>query len=81
MGNLWTAPLIFDAELQSLQKGRNCLEHRSRIVTERDCDGAEALELVLPRLAVLTMIGGEEQELQVGVPVDDGPVWARRDVM
>lgn len=81
LSNLWTAPLIFDAELQSLQKARNCLEHRSGIVTERDCDGAEALELVLPRLAILTLIGGEEREIQVGVPVDGGLVWARRDVM
>jgi len=81
LGNLWTAPLIFDAELQSLQKARNCLEHRSGIVEARDCDGGEALELVLPRLAILTMIGGEEREIQVGVPVDGGPVWARRDVM
>jgi len=57
-------PLAFEAECQSLQKVRNCLEHRAGMVGPEDTKGADALRLVLPILKVYVMHNGEEVELQ-----------------
>ena len=45
------SPLIFTAEMLSLQKVRNCLEHRGGIVGDKDLDASGKLKLVLPRWA------------------------------
>lgn len=46
-------PLTFDAEFLSLQKVRNCLEHRGGRVTEQDIDPETgALALHFPRLKI-----------------------------
>lgn len=63
--------MAFDAEFQSLQKVRNCLEHRGGRVGPKDVDPATGtLTLTFPRLKMFYMRGEEEVELQVGEVID-----------
>lgn len=80
LGALLTGPLTFEAELTSLQRLRNCLEHRSGVVGERDTGGAREMVLTLPRLAIMHRIDGEVREVQPGVPLAEGQnqLWAQR---
>ncbi|TIN06285.1 hypothetical protein [Mesorhizobium sp.] len=56
--------LDFFEEYRSLQRARNCLEHRNGVVGHIDCDeGAGALSLKLPRLKCSTVSDGEEIEV------------------
>jgi hypothetical protein len=72
-------PLAFEAECLSLQKVRNCLEHRAGIVTIEDTKGDEALRLVLPVLKVFIMRDGAEVELQHDLG-EDHHVYAGQEV-
>lgn len=66
-----TQPLSFDAEFLSLQKARNCLEHRGGRVTEREIDPATGvMTLNFPRLRIFYMRGEEAVELAPGVIID-----------
>lgn len=66
-----SAPLSFDAEFLSLQKTRNCLEHRGGRVGARDVDPTTgALLLTFPRLKTFYMRGVEEVELVPGEAID-----------
>ena len=66
-----TEPLAFDAEFLSLQKARNCLEHRGGIVTEREVDPATGLmAMSFPRLKWYFLRGEEEVELAPGIVID-----------
>jgi hypothetical protein len=56
-------PLEFAAAYQSLQKARNCLEHRNGIVGKPDVGSAGAMELNFPRIKLFYERHGEEVEL------------------
>ena len=66
-----TEPMAFDEEFASLQKARNCLEHRGGRVAERDVDLAtNTLTLTFPRLRMFYKRGDEEIELAPGEVID-----------
>lgn len=66
-----TEPMAFDAEFLSLQKARNCLEHRGGRVGTRDVDAATGtLTLSFPRLRTFYRRGHEEVELAPGEVID-----------
>lgn len=68
-----TAPLSFDAEFLSMQKARNCLEHRGGVVGSLDLDtGGSIMTLTFPRLKTFYLRGLVEIELQPGMAVDAG---------
>jgi hypothetical protein len=68
-----TAPLQFTDEFLSLQKARNCLEHRNGIVAPADANHeGRALRLVLPRLELFVRTGGTDVELRPGLVVEGG---------
>lgn len=72
-----TAPMAFDAEFLTLQKTRNCLEHRGGIVGAQDIDDdGNALTLSFPRLKLYYMRAGEEIEIAPGDVIDtqDQPI-------
>lgn len=64
-------PMAFEAEFQSLQKVRNCLEHRGGRVGPKDVDpDTGKLALTFPRLKAFYLRGEEEVELVVGEAID-----------
>jgi len=68
-----TSPIEFKSEFRSIQRVRNCLEHRGGIVRKEDLDkGGPALSLTFPRWKLFYMRGSEEIELAQGERVDDG---------
>ena len=52
VGSRLQTPLNFAAEYASLQKVRNCLEHRAGVVSERDLDADGKLRLVFPTFVI-----------------------------
>jgi hypothetical protein len=68
------SPLDFEREVLSMQKVRNCLEHRRGIVRNEDIDASGALTLSFPRMKLFYMRGSEEIEVKRDEPVnaDDG---------
>lgn len=80
LGGLLKGPLMFEAELTSLQRLRNCLEHRAGIVGERDATNDGQMVLALPRLAIMHRVGGEPREVRPNVPLADGEneLWVQR---
>ncbi|WP_157877182.1 hypothetical protein [Cupriavidus taiwanensis] len=73
-----TEALVFAAEFHSLQKVRNCLEHRGGTVGAQDADADGVLILSMPRIKLSYMRGTEEIELEPGCTVDPGD--ERKDV-
>lgn len=66
-----TEPMAFDAEFLSLQKARNCLEHRGGLVGPRDVDAATGtMTLSFPRLRTFYRRDDEEIELAPGEVID-----------
>lgn len=65
-------PLRFGEEYLSMQKARNCLEHRGGIVGTGDVDATGVLQLIIPKMKLFYMHGQEEVELAPGHVVDDG---------
>jgi len=66
-------PMAFEAEFLSIQKVRNCLEHRAGVVGTQDLDeGDTALSLNFPRRKVFYLRGGEEIEIAPNEPVNAG---------
>lgn len=64
-------PVAFEAEILSLQRARNCLEHRGGIVGPRDLDPAtKTLLLQFPRLRMFYLRGSEEVEISLNEPID-----------
>jgi hypothetical protein len=62
-----TSKLHFEQEFLSLQKARNCLEHRNGVVGERDIDkDTRDLILALPWIKIFHMKDGVETELAIG---------------
>jgi hypothetical protein len=67
-----TSPLTFEGEIASLQKVRNCLEHRAGVVGAADVDDAQLLTLHLPRIKAFIWRNNEEIELEAGMQVEAG---------
>jgi hypothetical protein len=68
-----TVRLGFEREFLSMQKVRNCLEHRHGAVQSDDVEGNNsALTLSFPRMKFFYFRGAEEIELVRGERVDDG---------
>jgi hypothetical protein len=68
-----TEPLAFEGQFLSMQKVRNCLEHRAGIVGARDVDeGGSALTLSFPRLRIFYRRGDEDIDVVPGQTVDTG---------
>jgi hypothetical protein len=65
-----SAPMAFDSEFLSLQKVRNCLEHRGGRVGPRDVDDSGSLTLSFPRMRVFYLRGDTEVEMAIGEAVD-----------
>lgn len=65
-----TEPMAFDAEFLSLQKARNCLEHRGGRVGARDVDTTGSMTLSFPRLRVFYSRGDTEIEIAPGAAID-----------
>lgn len=66
-----TEPMAFEPEFRTLQKVRNCLEHRGGIVGPNDVDvGADALTLSFPRLKMFYLRGEDEIEIVPGEAID-----------
>ncbi|WP_143761356.1 hypothetical protein [Sphingobium chlorophenolicum] len=65
-----TEPLAFEAEFLSLQKVRNCLEHRGGCVGVRDIDASGSLTLSFPRLRIFYRRGDTEVEVAPGEVID-----------
>jgi hypothetical protein len=63
-------PLPFVEAYQSLQRARNCLEHRNGIVGDIDAPAGGLMILSFPRLKTFYMREGEEIELEPGHTVD-----------
>jgi hypothetical protein len=65
------SPMEFDREVLSIQRVRNCLEHRDGKVGAQDLDpGERTLTLNFPRFKFFYMRKGEEIELAPDEPVD-----------
>lgn len=63
-----TGELSMKEEMKSLQRVRNCLVHRNRIVGPSDCDsGTEVLTARLPYLQFTADLDGESKELAAGM--------------
>lgn len=60
------SPLKFTDEFLSLQKVRNCLEHRAGVVSERDIGPDGWLRLVLPAFAMFAEEDGHDVEIYPG---------------
>ncbi|WP_336810845.1 hypothetical protein [Bosea sp. MMO-172] len=80
-------PLIYGAEVQSLQSARNCLEHRNGIVGQGDVDPiTQALTISFPRMKVFYERDGQELEIMPNAVVDAGEekaevqIYMRRDI-
>jgi hypothetical protein len=66
-----TLPLSFDSEFLSLNRARNCLEHRRGIVSEKDVDdGSTTMTLTYPAIKTYYIRNGEEISLAIGEVID-----------
>lgn len=67
-------PLAYSDEILSLNRVRNCLEHRRGLVGPDDLDsGKDQLSLQFPRLRVFYIHRGQEVELAIGQQLPDDP--------
>jgi hypothetical protein len=78
-----TTPLQFIDEYLSLQKVRNCIEHRAGVVGIKDTNGGPTLKLILPSLDVVLVEAGRETLLegQPGRLKADTQIFVRRGTM
>jgi hypothetical protein len=68
-----SAKLHWEQQFMSLQKVRNCLEHRNGVVSaDKDAAGSNALSLSIPRLQLVVKQGDTETELRPGLVVEKG---------
>ena len=63
-------PLNFSDAFNSLQKARNCFEHRAGIVGKKDISSDGLMKLHFPTLKTFYLRGGEEVELKAGQILD-----------
>jgi hypothetical protein len=74
----------FHEELNSIQKLRNCLEHRNGFVAERDIDEAGELRLTFPVWILTVRHNGNDEEHELDQPIfvpEGGQVLVRRTSM
>lgn len=64
------SPLEFSDSFLSLQRARNCFEHRNGIVGRIDVDHDDVMRLNFPAVKVFYMRGGEEIEVEAGHVID-----------
>jgi hypothetical protein len=77
-----TSPLHFEREFLSLQKVRNCLEHRNGVVSEIDVDeDTKTLRLALPCIKIFVMQEGAEEELKIGHYVEANTMIGLKNVI
>jgi hypothetical protein len=63
-------PISFQEEILTLQKLRNCLEHRGGVVGSKDVNpGSQKLELKFPRLRMFVREGDQEIDLKPGMQI------------
>lgn len=73
-------PLHFSDSYISLQKARNCLEHRHGIVGKADLNAAKSLEIRIPYLKTFFVRDGEEIPLLPGTYIEaQTTIFARMD--
>ncbi|HEV2553232.1 MAG TPA: hypothetical protein VGV17_05690 [Bosea sp. (in: a-proteobacteria)] len=76
------APLSFDDEFLSLQKVRNCLEHRHGVVGPQDVDHANGMRLVLPCVKLFFKRDDEEIDIEAGQYfAEETEILYRRDMI
>jgi hypothetical protein len=63
-------PLNFVEAYRSLQRARNCMEHRGGIVGNVDAPGGGVMILSFPRVKLFYLRGGEEIEVEAGTVID-----------
>jgi hypothetical protein len=63
-------PLNFSEAFNSLQKARNCFEHRAGIVGKKDISADGLMKLHFPTLKAFYLRGGEEVEIEAGQILD-----------
>lgn len=69
------SPLHFAQEFGSMQRARNCLEHRNGVVGQTDLDqDADVMRLLLPRLSVVVERDGAEIEVAAQFHIEAGEV-------
>jgi hypothetical protein len=79
-------PLDFAAAYRSMQRARNCFEHRGGVVGKSDVGKRESMELTFPRMKAYYERRDEEIELEAGaiVNAEDGevdvPIMMRLDI-
>jgi hypothetical protein len=62
----------FSKAYVSLQRARNCLEHRGGVISKIDTHGDESFSLIIPRIKIFYLRNGVEVELEAGHTVDAG---------
>lgn len=65
-----TSPLEFSDSFLSLQRARNCFEHRNGIVGRGDADHDDIMRLNFPAVKIFYMRGGDEVEVEAGHAID-----------
>lgn len=69
-------PLAFQEEIRSLQRVRNCLEHRRGVVGQPDIDtGSAVLTARFPHFQILVRGDGEPRPIQLGMHISAGEVF------
>ncbi|HEV7377276.1 MAG TPA: hypothetical protein VGN95_21345 [Pyrinomonadaceae bacterium] len=63
-------PLDFVEAYNSLQRARNCMEHRNGVVGDVDAPGGGVMILSFPRVKMFYLRGDEEIEVEAGHVVD-----------
>jgi hypothetical protein len=63
-------PLEFEAAYRSMQRARNCFEHRGGVVGKSDVGKRDFMELSFPRMKPFYERRGKEIELEPGLRVD-----------
>jgi len=77
-----TAPLHFESQFLSLQKVRNCLEHRDGVVADKDVDpDTKVLRLALPRIKLFIEKEGKEIEIDKGSLVEANTAMGMKNVI
>ena len=71
----------FSPAYKSLQVARNCLEHRSGVISAIETHGGDKFELQFPRMKVFYLRDGQEIELEAGHKVDPGDDRKEVDVL
>lgn len=64
--------LNFTGSYKSLQKARNCLEHRNGVISKKETHGSDKFDLTFPRIKLFYLREGEEVEVTKGCTISPG---------